>query len=865
MLWLALHELRARRLASLLTIAGVFVATFGFVLLAVSSKSTEAELTGTISSAWGGPYQLLVRPPGSATALEVQAGLVRPNYLGGIGGGIDRDQLARIRRIPGVEVAAPLSVLGYVQWPAGKQLDLRELTTGRALDVFRISTSAVAEAGLSSFDLGVRYVLYAPDGKIDESFRTMTVGDLRLVCDSARGIECRTGPPEVLVSFAMPLLIAGIDPSAEAGLVGLDDCVQEGRYLGPADVPGLVAIGSSRQPQPVLPIMVSARSFIDERLLVRVDRAQDPTLILGGLTAREHPGAWDAGPTIEVPAQDAYDAFIDSIAYRPMYNASPLWVVRDVSYEQLGRDHLAVQSVAPDYAVFDNPLLTSLGGPAVSPVLPEARDVWFRQVVARTPVRRQELPNGWTVVGQYDPACVAGFPGLAGGFLESYALPGVELPDGQILGPTRSVAGYVNPPPVLLTTLETAGWLADPARFTGAPGASFISSIRVRVRGVESPGPEAEGRLSSIAGQIHEATGLHVDILVGSSPRQISVDLLEGRFGRPALTVREGWAVKGIAFRFYEAVTAQNLALFSLILVAATALVGQTTHVAVRRRRREFAVLRALGWPAHRIWQLVLLEVGVLGLLAGLLALGLGIPAAGAFGVSTTWWQPLLAIPIALLVALGGATLAAVSATRQRPLRALVGEATTRSSRPPSTVIGLALREIARGWRIDALLAAASLALGATLTGGVVMVAASFDQRLDLTLLGAHLSAEVRPFHVVVVLLALLLSALSAGVLTTLSYFERQRQLAALRALGWPQGSVVAYLMAGILVSIVVASLLAALLVAGLGWLLHASLSAIAAGAGAAVLGAAGSGLIGAAGPLLIAYRLRAAQMLTDH
>src|SRR3990170_1338849 len=119
MLWLALRELRARRLASLLTVAGVFVATFGFILLAASSKSTEAELTGAIGSAWGGPYQLLVRPPGSATTLEVQAGLVRPNYLGGIGGGIDRDQLTQIRRIPGVEVAAPLSVLGYRQRPAG--------------------------------------------------------------------------------------------------------------------------------------------------------------------------------------------------------------------------------------------------------------------------------------------------------------------------------------------------------------------------------------------------------------------------------------------------------------------------------------------------------------------------------------------------------------------------------------------------------------------------------------------------------------------------------------------------------------------------------------------------------------------------
>ena len=49
------------------------------------------------------------------------------------------------------------------------------------------------------------------------------------------------------------------------------------------------------------------------------------------------------------------------------------------------------------------------------------------------------------------------------------------------LEPTRSMAGYLNSPPLLLTTLDGAEWLSDPARYAGQPGQAFISVIRVKV------------------------------------------------------------------------------------------------------------------------------------------------------------------------------------------------------------------------------------------------------------------------------------------------------------------------------------------------------------------------------------------------
>jgi ABC-type antimicrobial peptide transport system permease subunit len=55
-------------------------------------------------------------------------------------------------------------------------------------------------------------------------------------------------------------------------------------------------------------------------------------------------------------------------------------------------------------------------------------------------------------------------------------------------------------------------------------------------------------------------------------------------------------------------------------------LVGETGYISVRRRRREFGVLRGLGWRASSIAWLGELEMLMLGLGTGLVALAAGIP-----------------------------------------------------------------------------------------------------------------------------------------------------------------------------------------------------------------------------------------------
>jgi putative ABC transport system permease protein len=382
---------------------------------------------------------------------------------------------------------------------------------------------------------------------------------------------------------------------------------------------------------------------------------------------------------------------------------------------------------------------------------PEVRDSWFRSAIEHQdgfpPVPGSPYRfKLWSAVGRYDPTCLAGFDPLTGGSLETYSLPAVTLPDGRALGPTRSPAGYVTSPPLLLTTLDGASWLADPERYLGQPGKAFISVVRVRVAGTGAPGAASEARLEQAAARIHAATGLDVDVVKGSSARAVSVQLPAGRFGRPALTVSEPWWSKGVAIGFTRAVRTQDITLLALVLVGAVVLVGESAFVSVRRRHLEFGVLRAIGWPVGRIAWLVETAMLMLGLAVGVatVAAGLALRATVLHGLPIG--LAALSLLLAVVVAGVGGVIPALSAARGSAVSALRGRGLIRRSRAPRSAAGLGIRDLRGARRLESLLGIGAVALGTGLLGGVVLATRAFRHRLDVTALGTFLGGQVRPF-----------------------------------------------------------------------------------------------------------------------
>jgi hypothetical protein len=654
-------------------------------------------------------------------------------------------------------------------------------------------------------------------------------------------------------------VIAGVDPDAENALTGLARCVTSGLPLSSDDRPVLKEIESRPGVAPQknslwhIPVLVSEHAFIDESIQVQFDRAMDPTPIIERSSAGDVT-PWQPGLSRTTSADEVYRDFLDTV--QPPYGVPfSLWVPSDVQYHTLANGRLAPASQPPNFSVLDPPAGVFLGSD-YPPI--EAKDVWFRSLTAQKYRLNERTRRGlaaWQPIGRYDPGCIAGFNALAGRKMETYALPQVELPDGRRLGPTRSMTGYINSPPLLLTTLAGAAFFADPNSYLGAPDKAFISAIRVRVTGIAAPGPVAEARLSRVAAEIHDTTGLAVDIVRGSSARTIQVDLPAGNFGRPALTVKEGWSVIGVAFRFTKAVSAQNLAIFTLVLLGTTLLVGETAYIAVRRRRREFGMLRAVGWPARRIAWLVEVEMLILALGVGLIALVVGIPLALLLKLGTSSWQILAAIPLAVTIAAVASLLPALAAARGTTVTVMQGGGKVQMSRPPRSMLALALRELAGPWRGEAALGIGSVALGCAMLGGVVLLMVAFKGQLDATILGTYLAGRVRPFHLVMAMLTVAVGALAAGEIVTLGYLERQVHLATLRALGWPRRSVVQLLVLEAVILGCMGGLIGGLSVAVGGLVIGATLRAIVIGVLLGSLVAVGTTLLAVAGPAFHAYR----------
>lgn len=872
MITLAVRGVLARRAQSLIAILGLAVTLVGFSGLVAGADSTTARLDGDIRTAWDTPFDLLVRPPGTAERLERTAGLVRPNYVSGIHGGITGVQLADVRAVPGVRLAAPLAAVGAVSWPSAYEVRLPPPVRGR-VSVHRVTASVTGQAGLSAYPVETRYVVIAPRGRlVFESARLTVPGRSRAVSCSypvncfagtvcfhgecARGQYPGTDDARYYLPLLQPVQVAGIDPRAEARLTGLDRCVTTGRHLTAAD-----RLTPTENPEPaeVFPVLASSTTFLDQALHVQVDSARlrgtDP-----GSVSR-----WTRTDRRTVGLDRLYRDYLAGSVHDYL-DTWPVWSAGDVRYRTVGRDHLAAEPVPADPGIYQraNSFL-EVGTSESLLVPPEVADPWLRPVTEHADTERPAVGSAyrskiWDVVGQYDPACLAGFDPLAGATLEAYAAPDVRLPDGRRITPSRAIGDYVASPPLLLTTLRGARWLADPQRYAGQPGDAYISVIRVRVSGTGRPGPLAQRRLVAAAVAVHDRTGLRVDVVKGASTRTVRVDLPAGTFGRPAVTVQEQWSVKGAALRFSVAVRGQDRALLWLLLGGAGVLVGQAAFVAVRQRRTQLAVLRALGWSPLRVATLVELETLVVGLTAGAAAV-LGAVATGR--LVTVSPAVVLAAPALGLVVAGLAGLpSAWAASRGSTVAAMSGGQPVRRSRPPATTAGLAVRELRRAWPVETAVAVLAVAMGAGLVGLVVLVAAGFRARLDTTVLGVALQAQVRPFHLVLASLTLALGAAAAAQVVLLGWLSRRPQLGVLRALGWS-----GHRLAGLVCWQAAVTAVCGLAVAAPGVLvcavaLRSPASSTAQALAVTAASCLAAGAVAAAGPGLVALRTPALRLL---
>lgn len=83
------------------------------LLFLAASNTLQVTADQALTTYWRSSYDILVRPQGSRTAIEEEYNLVRANFITSINGGITDAQYETIAAITDVDVAAPVSMVGY--------------------------------------------------------------------------------------------------------------------------------------------------------------------------------------------------------------------------------------------------------------------------------------------------------------------------------------------------------------------------------------------------------------------------------------------------------------------------------------------------------------------------------------------------------------------------------------------------------------------------------------------------------------------------------------------------------------------------------------------------------------------------------
>jgi hypothetical protein len=123
---------RKERLA--LVILGILLVSAAAGMAAATARSTQGTVDEELARHWRTDYDLLVRHPSSVNDLENEEGIVSGKYQSNVSGksSITPAQLEAIRNIPGVEVAAPLTIIGPASftWDMAVPLDYGNLPPG---------------------------------------------------------------------------------------------------------------------------------------------------------------------------------------------------------------------------------------------------------------------------------------------------------------------------------------------------------------------------------------------------------------------------------------------------------------------------------------------------------------------------------------------------------------------------------------------------------------------------------------------------------------------------------------------------------------------------------------------------------------
>jgi hypothetical protein len=824
--------LRRQPAKSALASSGFLLAACALILLSATTQTTMVRGNQIISQNWRPTYDLVVLPPQAKLPADPR---VPSDLIAGYGGGISVQQYAQIKSLPGIEVAAPIAYVGYVQMPVPTiYFSDHSYPTG----YYQLDWTLTSFNGLHHIvELQERDMIYIISG----SDSTSPVRDSSTTSSQPSDVLATFGgqineeidevgntPVSMSPNGTGTFLLAAIDPAAENQLVHLDKSITAGRMLTEQDtvhldsrIPGnpFVYPGSSK------PIPTNAIPMLLHRQLPgQITLNATLTLLYhGSMTAAQILAKGGIAYLQQRPdRQIIFTGTVPRVQNDPQRFSGRglLWNGRTwqnyLPTYSTGRpapNYILDFSSASTPASISYQPATAPDGSSAYALVPKGTqggEATFRALTPLHLVKSDDTLKPGGADAFYDYEAVGEFTdnGLAAQINNplnwlpenTYATPPVVLrydAHGHPITPTTFLpttnpAGFVVQPPLALTTIAAARELV---------GDHSISAIRVRVAGVVTPSQESWKHIEQVAQEIRQQTGLQVVVTLGSSPQPTLVYVPGVGFGElgadqtiaPIGWVEERWIHIGVGLTYLNQLGSTRLLLLGAVLAVCLGYLAVAFSALVSSQRREFAILNILGWRPWQPIQLFLAQALILAIGGGIVGLGLALLIATFLEATPLWLIVIWTIPVMLVFAFISILYPLWQIWHIRPAEFLRAGSSLSSRK--AILLGshigllmpigtLVLRNLGRS-RIRTLITVLSLFLSAFLLVLMFTGILSLHQALQGTLLGDYVLFQTAVPQIAGCVIAIILTFLSVADLLLLQVRERQREIGLLQAIGW--------------------------------------------------------------------------------
>ncbi|MBF8152870.1 ABC transporter permease [Exiguobacterium sp. TBG-PICH-001] len=796
-----LNQWRRQRGKFILTLVGALIISAGLSLMFNLTDSSQGTVEQTLQKKWSSAYDIVVRPKGSQMTTE-SSKLLEPNYLNGINGGISFKQYQQIKQMNEVDIAAPVAVMGYVMSNVSFEKAIKIPSTP---GIYRFTETTYIQNGFKK-ERQSKTVLHLAQGT-----KVQVPENASFISEQIDGFSTAVA--------RNPVLIVGIDPKEEARLVGLDKSVRttnKSRYFNSSDHHESDAANN----QNIIPVLVNPNSFNKgsydydiERLDAPYQTEQDQQKLIDKVIKTQPKRSIINSPLASYPAKSIQHLSIPTAKVEETYLRTMVEKTNslqtDSEYAEGGQlvyqsGPLQFQStLSPFTSRWSNAFEVSATSTRISGIGIEKElisDKGFRSLTSMGQKVKKPEPGSsnvrfpflqFKVVGLYDPKNIKVSKDPLNELpMETYRPSSADLvldAKGEPVNPAKSIdtsgnpVGLLTSSPNILTTIDSA---------RAVNGEQAISSVRLKIKGASTVSEASEQLLQDVKKQIEQKTGLMVTITKGSSPQPVVTKVVDD--GKTLGWIEQPWIHIGAAMTIFRETSVGFSGVIFAMLAVAIVYVLATSYVSMLARRKEFAVLLALGWRTKDLYKIVLIEAAILAGFVSTVALIVEGIFSYVRNEAMNGWSLLWIALFSLVIYLAGAAWSAWTIRRISPYEAIKTGEYAKAARiglKLRSTMTLALKELIGKWKRNSL-SVLSIALPTALLTFFLFVTFHLQGVLYTSWLGQFVALQVGPMHYVTMGVAITIAVLTTGEIMWQNVTDRRASLAVLKALGWTNGAI---------------------------------------------------------------------------